>query len=143
LLKFTPQVDFLLIDGTCCIITESISKDLDLESRANAVCARRLAQIAQADVVSNCEQLEIAALSGKHTRKFLDFDKEVLDHIASLSIGARMDFLAPYGIALDADGKMDSADPEQCELMIDLLCGRTCTDVLGRPAVGVNIKPRE
>jgi hypothetical protein len=143
LLKFTPQVDFLLIDGICCVITESINKDLDLESRAAAVCGRRLEQIAQADVVSSYEQMELAALGGKHTRKFLDFDKEILDHIASLSIEARIDFLAAYGITLDADGKMDSAGPEQCEMIIDLLCGRTCTDVLGRLAVGVNIKPRE
>jgi hypothetical protein len=143
LLKFTPQVDFFLINGICCIITESIGKDLDLESRAAAVCGRRLEQIAQADVLSSYEQMELAALGGKHTRKFLDFDKEILDHIASLSIEARIDFLAAYGITLDADGKMDSAGPEQCEMIIDLLCGRTCTDVLGRLAVGVNIKPRE
>ncbi|MCL1951668.1 MAG: hypothetical protein FWF60_02450 [Oscillospiraceae bacterium] len=143
LLKFTPQADFLLIGGVCCVIAESIGKDLELESHANAVCGRRLEQIAQADVVSSYEQMELAALGGKHTRKFLDFDKEILDHIASLSIEARMDFLAAYGITLDADGKMDSAGPEQCEMIIDLLCGRTCTDVLGRLAVGVNIKPRE
>jgi len=143
LLKFTPQVDFLLIDGMCCFITESAAKDLEMESRANAVCGRRLSQIAEAEVVGSYEQLELAALGGKHTRKFLDFDKEILDHIASLSIEARIDFLAAYGITLDADGKMDSADPAQCEMIIDLLCGRTCTDVLGRLAVGVNIKPRE
>ena len=143
LLKFTPQTDFLLMDGVCYFINESIAKDFDLETRANAVCSRRLEQIAEADVVGSYEQLELAALGGKHTRKFLEFDKEILDHIASLSIESRMDFLTVYGITLDADGKMDSADPEQCELIIDLLCGRTCTDVLGRLAVGVNIKPRE
>ena len=143
LLKFTPQTDFLLIGGICYIISEAVVKDFDMESRPAAMCARRLEQIAQADVVGSYEQLELAALGGKHTRKFLDFDKEILDHIASLSIEARMDFLAAYGIALDSDGKIRSEDPAQCELIIDLLCGRTCTDVLGRLAVGVNIKPRE
>jgi len=143
LLKFTPQVDFLLMDGVCYLISEAIGRDLELESRADAVCARRLEQIAEADVVGSYEQLEFAALGGKHTKKFLDFDKEILAHIAGLSIEARIDFLAAYGITLDKDGKMDSADPEQCEMIIDLLCGRTCTDVLGRLAVGVNIKPRE
>jgi len=143
LLKFTPQVDFLLAEGVCYIISESVAKDLELESRANAVAGRRLEQIAQADVVGNYEQLELSVLGGRHTKKFLDFDKEILDHIASLSIEARMDFLSIYGIQLDSDGKLDSNDPEQCELIIDLLCGRTCTDVLGRLAVGLNIKPRE
>jgi len=143
LLKFTPQVDFLLLDGVCCLISEGIAKDLELESRANAVAARRLAQIAEADVVGSYEQLEFTALGGKHTKKFLDFDREILAHIAALSIEARIDFLSAYGITLDNNGKMDSADPEQCEMIIDLLCGRTCTDVLGRLAVGVNIKPRE
>jgi len=143
LLKFTPQVDFLLLDGVCYLISEATGKDLELESRANAVCGRRLAQIAEADVVGSYEQLEFTALGGKHTKKFLDFDKEILAHIAALSIEARIDFLSAYGITLDKDGKMDSADPEQCGMIIDLLCGRTCTDVLGRLAVGVNIKPRE
>ena len=143
LLKFTPQTDFLLMDGICYFLSEAAGKDLDMESRPAAVCARRLEQIAQAGVVGNYEQLELAALGGKHTRKFLEFDKEILDHIASLSIEARIDFLAAYGISLDSDGKMDSSDPAQCEMIIDLLCGRTCTDVLGRLAVGVNIKPRE
>jgi hypothetical protein len=143
LLKFTPQTDFLLVEGVCYLLSESIVKDFDLESRPAAVCARRLEQIAEADVVGSYEQLELLALGGKHTRKFLDFDKEILDHIAALNIDARIAFLATYGITLDSDGKMDSADPEQCEMIIDLLCGRTCTDVLGRLAVGVNIKPRE
>jgi len=143
LLKFTPQVDFLLIEGVCYVISESIAKDFELESRANAVAGRRLEQISQADIVGNYEQMELSALGGKHTKKFLDFDKEILGHIASLSIEARIDFLAVYGIELDSDGKLGSNDPEQCELIIDLLCGRTCTDVLGRLAVGVNIKPRE
>jgi hypothetical protein len=143
LLKFSPQVDFLLIGGLCYVISESVAKDLELESRASAVAGRRLGQIAQAEVVGNYEQMELAALGGKHTKKFLDFDKEILDHIASLSIEARMDFLGVYGVTLDSDGKMDTNDPEQCERIIDLLCGRTCTDVLGRLAVGVNIKPRE
>jgi hypothetical protein len=141
LLKFMPQTDFLLMEGVCYLFSEAVAKDFDLESRPAAVCARRLEQIAEADVVGSYEQLELAA--SKHTRKFLDFDKEILDHIASLSIASRIDFLAAYGITLDKDGKMDSADPEQCEMIIDLLCGRTCTDVLGRLAVGVNIKPRE
>ncbi|MDR2753309.1 MAG: hypothetical protein LBB50_03260 [Oscillospiraceae bacterium] len=143
LLKFTPQTDFLLVDGISYLISESIAKDFDLETRANAVCARRLEQINEADVAGSYEQLELVALGGKHTKKFLEFDKEILDHIASLSINSRADFLSVYGIALDADGKMNSSDPEQCEMIIDLLCGRTCTDVLGRLAVGVNIKPRE
>ncbi|MDR3314001.1 MAG: hypothetical protein LBS96_06045 [Oscillospiraceae bacterium] len=143
LLKFMPQTDFLLMEDCCFFFAESIQKDFDMESRPAAVCGRRLEQIAQADVVGNFEQLELAALGGKNTRKFLDFDREILEHIAGLSFESRMDFLSTYGITLDAGGKMDTADPEQCELIIDLLCGRSCLDALGRLAVGINIKPRE
>ncbi len=143
LLKFAPQTDFLFLEGHCFFFAESIEKDFDMESRPAAVCGRRLEQIAQAEVVGNFEQLELAALSGKNTRKFFDFDREILAHIAGLSLEARADFLATYGIILDAGGKMDTSDPEQCELIIDLLCGRSCLDALGRLAVGINIKPRE
>jgi hypothetical protein len=143
LLKFGPQTDFLFIEGQCVFLSESVTKDFDMESRAEALCNRRLAQIVQAEVVGNFEQFELAALSGRNTRKFLDFDREILDHIAGLSIEARIEFLSTYGVELDAEGKMNTEDPEQCELIIDLLCGRSCLDVLGRLAVGINIKPRE
>ena len=143
LLKFTPQTDFLLMEDCCYFFAESVEKDFDMESRSAAVCSRRLEQIAKAEVVGSFEQLELAALSGKNTRKFLDFDREILEHIAGLSIDSRAEFLSTYGIILDANGKMDTNDPEQCELIIDLLCGRSCLDALGRLAVGFNIKPRE
>ncbi|MDR2647888.1 MAG: hypothetical protein LBB67_07195 [Oscillospiraceae bacterium] len=143
LLKFAMQTDFLLIDDICYFLNDSIAKEFDLESREFAVCNRRLEQITEADVVGDLEQFQLAALSGKNPRKFLDFDREILEHIAGLSVESRIDFLAKYGVELDADGKMNTADAEQCELIIDLLCGRSCLDALGRLAVGINIKPRE
>lgn len=47
-----------------------------------------------------------------------------------------------YGITLDKDGHIDIGDKEQCELIIDLLCGRNCVDALGRLAVGNKITLR-
>jgi len=55
----------------------------------------------------------------------------------------REEFLATYGVTIDYDGRMDTSDTEQCELMIDLLCCRSCLDPLGRLAVGSNITVRE
>ncbi|MDR1464258.1 MAG: hypothetical protein LBJ11_03005 [Oscillospiraceae bacterium] len=143
LLKFQPQADFVLLGEHCYFLSENIAKDFELESRAAAVCARRLAQVAEADVVSDYEQLEAAALSGKHIRKFQEFDRKILDHIVSLPVASRLDFLVTYGITLDLNGRMDTSDPEQCELIIDLLCGRSCLDAFGRLATGVKITPRE
>jgi len=142
-LKFMPTTDFLLIGGGCYFISSNIEKDFELENRNIALAARRMDTIAKAEIVSDWEQLEKSAMVFKNARKFADFDKDILDHIAKLSIEHRSEFLSTYGITLDSNGLMDTYDAEQCELIIDLLCCRSCIDVFGRLAVGSGIVPRD
>ncbi|MDR3210219.1 MAG: DUF4868 domain-containing protein, partial [Oscillospiraceae bacterium] len=141
-LKLAPTVDFLLLGGVCYFFSASVEKDFELENRHLAIAAKRLAAIAEAGVVSNIEELEKVACSAKNARKFVNFDKEVLEHITRLSALDREDFLTVYGVTVDLEGRMDTADEEQCELIIDLLCCRSCLDPLGRLAVGSNITLR-
>lgn len=142
-LKFMPTTDFLLIDGICYFLSAGIEKDFELKNRNFAIASKRMAEIGGAEIVSDYEKLEEAAFAGKNAKKFIDFDKSVLEHIARLSILDREDFLVTYGITIDNEGRMDASDPDQCELIIDLLCGRSCLDPLGRLSVGNNITPRE
>lgn len=142
-LKFMPVTDFLLIDGICYFFSAGIEKDFELKNRNYAIASKRMAEIAGAEIVSDYEKLEEAAFAGKNAKKFIDFDKSVLEHINRLSIIDREDFLVTYGITIDNEGRMDTSDPNQCELIIDLLCGRSCLDVLGRLSVGSKIIPRE
>ena len=141
LLKFTPITDFLMINDVCYFFTSSIEKDFGLESRHIAICQKRLGLIADASIVNNYDNLEQAAM--KSARKFVDFENGILEHISSLSLLDRMDFLTTYGITTDNEGRMDTNDSEQCDLIIDLLCCRSCLDPLGRLAVGSNITPRQ
>ncbi|MDR1734009.1 MAG: hypothetical protein LBR73_03910 [Oscillospiraceae bacterium] len=143
ILQFKPQTDFLMIAGHCFFLSEAVSKDLDLESRAAAVCDKRLSQLEEADILSNYEMMQLTAIGTKHTRKFLDFNREVLEHVKSLSISGRADFLSPFGISLDPAGKLDCFDEETCALIIDLFCGRVCIDVLGRLSTGKEIRVLE
>ena len=142
-LKFMPTIDFLMINDGCYFISPAIEKDFELENRNIAIAARRLETIGKAEIVSDWEQLEKAAMVFKNARKFTDFDREILDHISGMTIVAREEFLSTYGITLDNNGLMDTSDSEQCELIIDLLCCRSCLDVFGRLAVGTGITPRE
>lgn len=142
LLKFTLGVDFFMYGDGCYFFADNIEKDFEFESRHVAICAKRLEEIAQNDIVSDYEQLEKVALSNKHAKKFVDFDVEILDYIKRISIMDRMDFLTTYGITVDNSGRMESSDPEQCELIIDLLCCRSCLDAFGRLSVGNKITPR-
>lgn len=143
MLKFALGADLLLADGICYILSTGVEKDLGLESRSLAFAEKRMGAIAQSEIVSNYEELEKAAYSPKNTRKFLDFDHEVLDYIVRLPLAERTDFLSEYGLTVDDRGLIDTNDPEQCELLIDLLCGRSCHDALGRLSVGSNIMPRQ
>jgi hypothetical protein len=142
-LKLAPGVDFLLLGDACYFFSSGVEKDFALENRYFAIASKRLATVADADIVSNIEALEKAAFTSKNARKFVDFDRDVFDHIARLDTMDREEFLATYGVTIDAAGKMDTSDAEQCELIIDLLCCRSCLDPLGRLAVGSNITVRE
>lgn len=142
LLKFMPAVDFLMLNGSAFFLSQGIEKDFDLENRSYAVCAKHLEGIASLGAVSDYEKLEGAAMTGKHAKKFQDFDRELLAYIMQLSVLERIDYLGTYGITVDPEGKMDTRDPEECEMIIDLLCRRSCLDAMGRLSVGSKITPR-
>ena len=82
-------------------------------------------------------------MTAKNAKKFIDFDREILEYIVRLPVVEREEFLSHYGITVDREGRMETYDPEQCELIIDLLCCRSCLDPLGRLSVGSKITPRE
>lgn len=142
ILKFAETVDLLVVDGVCYILTPSIEKDLGMESRQAAITAGRMKVIAESSIADNYEELEKVAYSGKNMRKFMDFDRDVLDYIVRLPLLERADFLSEYGLTMNEQGLVDTNDDEQCGLFIDLLCGRSCHDALGRLSVGSNIVPR-
>jgi len=142
-LKFLLPIDLLIVDNNCYMISNSMDKDLSLESRHYALCTKRMALIAEKSIINNYDQLEAVAMNAKNARKFLDFDKEILEYIERLSIEDRGEFLLTYGITLDNEGRMDTYDSEQCEMIVDLLCCRSCLDPLGRLAVANGISPRE
>lgn len=141
-LKFAQTADLLLLGGVCYILAQAAEKDLGMETRPAAICAKRLTVIAESGLVNHYEELENCAYSAKQMRKFVDFDHEVLEYIQRLPLPEREEFLADYGLTMDAEGKLDTGDPERCELLIDLLCGRSCHDALGRLAVASGIVPR-
>ncbi|MDL2293407.1 hypothetical protein LJC60_02105 [Ruminococcaceae bacterium OttesenSCG-928-D13] len=143
ILKFTTAVDFLLVGNVGYFLSSSIEKDFALENRHFAIAEKCMGNIADASIVSDYERLEQTVMTAKNARKFIDFDKRILEHITRLPIVERQDFLSTYGVTIDHEGCMDTFDPEQCELIIDLLCGRSCLDALGRLSVGSNITPRE
>lgn len=143
ILKFVAAVDFLLIGGTCYFLSAAIEKDFELENRHFAIAQKRMGLIAERDIVSDYDRLEETVMKAKNARKFLEFDKNILEHIVRLPIVEREEFLSTYGVTIDNNGNMDTSDPEQCELIIDLLCCRSCLDPLGRLSVGSNITIRE
>ena len=143
ILKFGLVTDFLLIGDICYFITSAVERDFELEGRNYAIAEKRMKLIAEAEMVSDYDRFEETVMKAKNVKKFLDFDKKILEHITRLSIEHRADFLVTYGVTLDRNGVMDTSDPDQCELIIDLLCSRSCLNPLGMLSVGSNIKPRE
>ncbi|MCL1914641.1 MAG: DUF4868 domain-containing protein [Eubacteriaceae bacterium] len=143
LLKFPASVDFLLIGGICYIFSSAIERDFSFENRHLAIARKKLESIVTEELVGNYDSFEKEVMKSKNAKKFLNFDDDILKHISRLSIVDRIEFLAPYGVEIDRNGKMDTIDPMQCEYIIDLLCRRSCIDPLGRLSVGNNITRRE
>ena len=143
ILKFTTAVDFLLIGDACYFLSSGIEKDFALENRHFAIAEKRMKLVAEASIVNDWDRLEQTVMTAKNARKFQDFDKRVLEHITRLPIVERQEFLGTYGVTIDHEGRMDTFDAEQCELIVDLLCCRSCLDPLGRLSVVSNITPRE
>ena len=143
ILKLATSADFIMIGDACYFLSSAIEKDFAMENRHFAIAEKRMALVAEADIISDYEQLEKTVMTAKNARKFLDFDKKILEHIARLPIVEREEFLSTYGVTIDHTGRMDTSDSEQCELIVDLLCCRSCLDPRGRLSVGSNITPRE
>lgn len=140
--KFTKTVDLVLLGGICYFFSDGCQKDFGMENRHFAICSKRMNDIAEMEIVNHYDQFEAVAMNYKNARKFADFDQDILKYIVSLPPLERGDFLDKHGIVIDEQGRMDTYDPEQCELIIDLLCCRSCHDALGRLSVGSNIIPR-
>jgi hypothetical protein len=142
-LKFSPQVDFVFIGGIGYFVTSAAEKDFGFESRHIKIAEKRLKVLGEKGILSNFENFENVAYKNKHARKFMNFSTEVAEHIERMSAESRADFLSSFGIDTDGAGLLQTDDEESCELIIDLLCGRSCLDALGRLSVANNIQPRE
>ena len=143
IVKFNTSIDFLSINGACYIFSASIENDLAFENRHIAIAEKCLEKIAAAEIISNYDGFENIMMKLKNAKKFLSFNDEILDYITGLSVMERIDYLEKFGVKLDNEGRMDSYEASQSELIIDLLCGRSCLDPLNRLSVGSNITPRE
>lgn len=142
IIKFANAVDFLSINGACYILSTSIENDLAFENRHFAIAERCLEKLAAVEIIGNYERFESTVMKIKNAKKCLTFNEEILDYIVGLPIMERIDYLDKYGVELDNNGRMESYEAAQSELIIDLLCGRSCLDPLSRLSVG-SITPRE
>ena len=143
ILKMPIAVDFLMLGGVCYFLSSAIEKDFSLENRHFVIAGKQMKKLAAHEIISDYDQLEQTVMTTKNAKKFLDFDKNILEHIIRLPIPEREEFLSTYGVIIDHNGHMDTSNSEQCELIIDLLCCRSCLDPLGRLSVGSNIMIRE
>ena len=136
IIKFTSSADFLSINGISYIFSASIENDLGFESRYFAIAERCLEKLAAAEIIGDYDRFENVVMKIKNAKKFLTFNEEILDYIVNLPVVERIEYLEKYGVELDNNGRMSSAEASQSTLIIDLLCSRSCLDPLNRLSVG-------
>jgi len=135
-LKCGLTCDFLLLEGVCYFLTESVAKDFELESREKAAAIAALKTIEEAGFVGDISRFQEVAFKPKNMKKFLDFDEAVMNHIQKMPIEDRADYLSHYMIDLDKSGSLGCFDDAMCESIIDLITSRSCLDALGRVVYG-------
>jgi hypothetical protein len=143
IIKFGTGADFISLSGSCYIFSSSIENDLAFENRYFAIGEKCLEKLAEVEIMGNYDSFENTVMKIKNAKKFLTFNEEILEYIIGLPITERIDYLGKYGVELDQAGKMESYESSASEMIIDLLCGRSCLDPLNRLSVGSNITPRE
>ena len=80
----------MFFDKVCYFINSNIEKDFGLENRNILICEKKMKLIAETPIVNNYDQLEAVAM--KNARKFVDFDKALLDRILKMPILERRIF---------------------------------------------------
>lgn len=124
LLQFGKTFDALIYEKTLYTINNNIESIFNMEYSHKIVCKKSLEIIKEASIILDFESYKTFALSGQNPRKFITFDKRIIDNIkneSNLNI-LKNELKIPY----DNDkGKFILNDEKHAKIFSDAICGKT------------------
>ncbi|WP_139904000.1 DUF4868 domain-containing protein [Clostridium thermarum] len=124
LVQFGKTFDALIYDKTMYSINNNFESIFNMEYSHKIVCKSSLEVIENASIIDDFEAYKTFALSGQHPRKFITFDKRIIENIkeeSNLNI-LTQELKIPYDITR---GKFNLSDEKHAEVFTKAICGKT------------------
>ncbi|NMB40892.1 MAG: DUF4868 domain-containing protein [Firmicutes bacterium] len=124
LVQFGKTFDALIYKGTMYTINNNFESVFNMEYTHKIVCKSSLEIIGKASIINNFEIYKSFALSKQHPRKFITFDKRIIDNIRQVNnLKILVDELKiPYD---EKRQKFNLDKQDHAELFTKAICGKT------------------
>jgi len=128
LIQFGKTYDVLIYRDVIYSLNNNFESIFNMEYSHRVICKSSLEIIKKASIIKNYENYEKFALSGQHPRKFISFDKGIVDNIRrkeNLDIIV-LELKIPYDKNVM---KFDLTDISHAELFTKAICNKTKHDM--------------
>lgn len=124
LIQFGKTIDAIIYKGVLYSINNNFESIFNMEYSHKIACKASLETIENKSIIDDFENYKAFALSGQHPRKFLTFDKRILDNIQE---EANLDILTqqlkiPYD---RSKGKFILSEEKHAQIFTKAICGKT------------------
>ena len=106
-----------------------------MEHAYKSICAEKVAEIEQSDIVSDKEIFQQVAKSGHHPRMFVSFNETRYQTLKKAK--ERKRFAEMFGIPLKS-GKFDTSQTDTADKLVRLLCNKGMMDPFQQQPVEVS-----
>lgn len=131
ILNFRPKIDVLIVDSVVYFFNLSGEKLFNMERSYKNICSKKVAEIEQADIVSDMESFYSVATKGHNPRRFVSFDESKLKALHNPQIIRSIS--EQLEIPLDKSGiKFDTSCKESSEKLVKFLCNKAVADIISK-----------
>ena len=124
-LSLKTIIDVIIFDQCIYMLTLAGEKLFNMERSYRAVCAAKIANLKEYDIVTDFKTFSSTAGSGHNPRKFVSFNDEHLKKLKSKP--NRRKIAQKFKIPLK-DDKFDTSKAEAVDKLIKILCNRGMVD---------------
>lgn len=124
-ISLRTSIDVIIIDDTVYMLTLAGEKLFNMERAYKAVCAGKLEEIGQCNMVTDFAAFSSVAGSGHNPRRFVSFNESHLQKLKNIKSRAKM--AKKFNIPLNGD-LFDTTQPGVADKIVKLLCNRGMVD---------------
>lgn len=135
-LSLRKTIDVVILGKDVYMFTLSGEKLFAMERAYKTICNTKVDEIMSCGILSNPEAFKIIAKSGHNPRRFVSYNPDRLTAMSDAR--KRKKLAAKFGIALDANNKIDTDDEKTPERLVKFLCNKGMLDPLDESPVEVS-----